>query len=106
MVDSVLFDDVEVERGAVVNRCVVDKEVRIGAGAILGFGEDNTPNRDEQEHLNKGITIVGKGAHIPPGIKVGRNVKIICWAEPEDFPSDFIPSGQTVEKKSPGRHRV
>jgi len=106
VVDSVLFDDVEVERGAVVNRCVVDKEVKIGAGSILGHGDDNTPNRDEPEHLNTGITIVGKGAHIPPGIRVGRNVKIICWAEPEDFPSDFIPSGESVEKKSPGRHRV
>jgi len=104
--DSVLFDDVEVERGAVVHRCVVDKEVKIGTGSTLGFGEDNTPNRDEPEHLNTGITIVGKGARIPPGIKVGRNVKIICWAEPEDFPSDFIPSGESVEKKSPGRHRV
>ncbi|MFH1483582.1 MAG: sugar phosphate nucleotidyltransferase [Chloroflexota bacterium] len=106
VVDSVLFDDVEVERGVVVHRCIVDKEVKIGAGSTLGFGEDNTPNRDKPEHLNTGITIVGKGAHIPPGIKVGRNVKIICWAEQEDFPSDFIPSGESVEKKSPGRHRV
>jgi len=106
VVDSVLFDDVEVERGAVVNRCIVDKEVRIGAGAYLGFGEDNSPNRDEQEHLDKGITIVGKGARIPPGVKVGRNVKIIGWAEPEDFPSDFIPSGETVDKKNPGQPRL
>jgi len=104
--DSVFFDDVEVERGAMVNRCVVDKEVKIGAGSMLGFGDDNTPNRDEPEHLNTGITIVGKGAHIPPGVKVGRNVKIIGWAEPDDFPSDFIPSGATVEKKNPRRHRV
>jgi glucose-1-phosphate adenylyltransferase len=43
-----------------------------------------------------GITIVGKGAHIPPNIRIGRNVIINADREEEDFPAGDVRSGETI----------
>ncbi len=74
--DSILMTDAVVERGAVVDRCILDKNVRVGADARLGDGDDNTPNQDSPAMLNTGITLVGRGASVPAGAMVGRNVVI------------------------------
>ena len=104
--DSVVFDDTFIGQGTVVHRAVLDKEADIGPWCQIGFGDDLTPNRSEPQNLHTGITLIGKGAQVPAGTKIGRNCKVACWAGPEDFPSDFIPSGESVEKKVPRRHRV
>jgi glucose-1-phosphate adenylyltransferase len=74
--DSILLNDVFVEPGAVVDRCVVDKGVRIGAQAQLGEGDDNTPNQGAPDLLNTGLTLVGQRSAIPDGAVIGRNVVI------------------------------
>ena len=42
--DSVIMNDTTIKAGAQVDRCVLDKEVEIGADAQVGVGDDNTPN--------------------------------------------------------------
>jgi glucose-1-phosphate adenylyltransferase len=71
--DSVILTDSYIGPGALVDRAIVDKEVRIGEGARVGDGDDNTPNLDMPDLLNTGISLVGKGANIPPGAVLGRN---------------------------------
>ena len=56
-----------------------------------------TPNKLEPARLNTGITFVGKGAHLPDNLKVGRNCKIGVDLRPEDFASSTLTSGETVE---------
>lgn len=104
--DSIIFDDVTVGKGAIVDRSIVDKQVWIGPRSYIGCGDDFTANQEEPEHLNTGITIVGKGARIPSDVKIGRNCRIGCWVESTDFTSKLIPSGGSVAKKSPGRHPI
>jgi glucose-1-phosphate adenylyltransferase len=72
--------------------------VNVGAGVHLGFGGDNEPNALEPDKLNTGITVVGKGAHIPPGVTIGRNVVIVPKADEDIFETygDHVPSGATV----------
>ena len=41
--DSVIMNDTVVRNGAVIDHCVLDKEIEIGAGAQVGVGNDNTP---------------------------------------------------------------
>ncbi|MEW6033912.1 MAG: glucose-1-phosphate adenylyltransferase family protein [Chloroflexota bacterium] len=94
--DSIIFDDTYVGRDATVHRSIVDKQVWIGQGAHIGWGDDYTPNHEEANHLNSGITIVGKGARIPPHTRIGRNCKVGCWVKESDFPSNLIPSGASV----------
>jgi glucose-1-phosphate adenylyltransferase len=104
--DSIVFSDSFISRGSIIHRSIIDKQVAVGQGCQIGFGEDYTPNRDEPDYLNTGITLVGKGSKIPDDVRIGRNVKVGCWVGKEDFPSDFIPSGSSVMKKKPRRHNV
>jgi glucose-1-phosphate adenylyltransferase len=72
--DSVILNDTIIEPGAVVDRSIIDKEVHVGAGARVGDGDDNTPNRTMPEEINTGISLVGKGSVVPEGYVLGRNV--------------------------------
>jgi glucose-1-phosphate adenylyltransferase len=103
--DSIIMFDSVVRAGAVVDRAIVDKEVSIGPNAIVGLGADmDTPNRQEPGRLNTGITVVGKRATIPAGVRLGRNVKINEGVRPADFGGRrSIPSGGTVEPKATKR---
>jgi glucose-1-phosphate adenylyltransferase len=96
--DSVVMNDTWIGPGALLDRVIVDKQVVIGAGVMLGYGEDNKPNEQEPDKINTGISVVGKAAHIPHGTQVGRNVVIVPKADEEAF-SPFgaaVPSGATV----------
>lgn len=94
--DSIIFDDCFIDRRAYVHRAVLDKEVRVGREAQIGWGDDYAPNRDEPTHLTGGITIVGKRAIVPAHVRIGRNCKIYPGAVDRDYTSDTVPSGETV----------
>jgi glucose-1-phosphate adenylyltransferase len=95
--DSVVMNDTWIGPGAVLDKVIVDKQVVVGAGARLGFGDDfTTPNKAQPDKINAGISVVGKSAHIPPGISVGRNVVINADRDAEDFPAGDVASGETI----------
>ncbi len=94
--DSIIFTDTVIESGAVVDRAIVDKNVVIGAGATVGFGEDNTPNHEHPTVLNTGITLVGKGAQVPPDVVIGRNCVVHPYAQPRHFKQKEFPPGTTI----------
>jgi len=94
--ESILFDDCYVARGAHIHRCILDKEVYVGYEAHVGCTEDYSPNDEEPQYLNTGLTLVGKRARIPPATRIGRNCKIYPGILDDEFPSDTIPSGKTV----------
>jgi glucose-1-phosphate adenylyltransferase len=96
MIDSIIFRDTIVAQGAVVQRCIIDKECYIGSGCWIGCGDDFTPNKDEPNSLNCGITVIGRGARLPSGLRVGRNCKIDPGVKETDFSTLSIPSGTSV----------
>ena len=96
VMDSIVFHDTVIAQGAVVQRSVIDKECYVGSGSWIGCGDDYTPNRDEPGYLNSGITVVGKGARLPQGLRVGRNCKISPGVKESDFSTLSIPSGHSV----------
>lgn len=99
--DSVIMNDSWVGPGVVLDKVIVDKEVIIGGGVHLGWGEDyDTPNRSQPDKINTGITVVGKGARIPQGIKIGRNVLINADCIEQDFPEGDLPSGETINREA------
>jgi glucose-1-phosphate adenylyltransferase len=98
--DSIIMNDTVVRTGAVVDRCVLDKEIEIGAGAQVGVGDDNTPNQLEPANINTGITIVGKRARIPAGASIGRNCRIDPNTAGDDYDQLEIPSGGTISKRA------
>ncbi len=97
--DSIILTDTVIGRNSRVERVVIDKEVVIDPDSQIGQGDDLTPNRAEPERLSSGVTLIGKRAHLPAGITVGRNCKIGPDVKPEDFSGLNLASGETVEAK-------
>ncbi len=96
--DSIVMFDGVIRSGAVVDRAILDKEVVVGPGAIVGDGDDfDTPNRHEPGRLNTGITVVGKRAIIPRGTRIGRNCRVGGDVRTSDFHGRVIRSGQSVD---------
>ncbi|MCO5245992.1 MAG: hypothetical protein M9927_19625 [Anaerolineae bacterium] len=93
------MNDTWIGPGAVLDKVVVDKEVVVGSGALVGFGSDHdTVNKLDPDKLFTGITVIGKGAHIPANVRVGRNVLVNAARDDEDFApfGDHVASGETV----------
>lgn len=95
--DSVVMNDTWIGPGAVLDRVIVDKQVVVGAGARVGVGDDLTiVNKAQPDKLTTGVTVIGKAAHIPPGISVGRNVVVNADRDEGDFPGGDVASGETI----------
>jgi glucose-1-phosphate adenylyltransferase len=99
--DSIVMFDSVIKAGAIVERAIIDKEVTVGPNAVVGEGSDlATANRDEPGRLNTGITLVGKRAVIPRGVRIGRNVRIAEGTRAADFPRRLVRSGESVGPRS------
>jgi glucose-1-phosphate adenylyltransferase len=94
--DSIVQHAAVVRRGAVVDRAIVDKEVDIGASAVIGEGALTIANVDRPDILHTGITIIGKRARIPAGFHVGRNVIIGPGVDDELDDFSELLSGATL----------
>src|SRR5690606_7486154 len=99
--DSIIMTDAVIGAGAVLDRCIVDKHVRIGKEAHLGVGDDYSVNWLEPTRLNTGLTLVGRNASVPAGVRVGRNVLIGADVPESAFISREIASGETVDLQVP-----
>jgi glucose-1-phosphate adenylyltransferase len=94
--DSVVHHGAVVRSGAVVDRCVVDKEVTVGFDALLGEGDVTIANFERPDIVNTGITIIGKRVTIPRGFRAGRNVVIGPGVASELDEISHLPSGSSV----------
>jgi glucose-1-phosphate adenylyltransferase len=102
--DSIVMFDSVIRSGAVVDRSILDKEVVVGPGAIVGDGPfPDKPNRSEPGRLTTGITVVGKRAVIPRAARIGRNVKVAADARTADFVKRVVKSGESVEIRKGAR---
>lgn len=73
--DSIIQHKCVIRAGAVVDRAILDKEVSVGRGVLIGGGDD-VPNFERPDIVNTGITVIGKRVSIPSGMSVGKNVVI------------------------------
>lgn len=94
--DSVIMNDTVIESHTKVERAIIDKYVHIGQGAEVCYGVDNIPNQLHPERLNTGLTVIGKRAHIPAGVKIGHNVVVCPGVGEAHFQTDFVSSGDTI----------
>jgi glucose-1-phosphate adenylyltransferase len=96
--DSIVMFDSTIRAGAVIDRAILDKEVVVGQGAIVGIGPyDGPPNKQEPTRLNTGITVVGKQSVVPRGARVGRNVRIGAEVRTGDYRSRILKSGESID---------
>jgi glucose-1-phosphate adenylyltransferase len=74
---SILLHDTRVEAGAVLDTVIVDKACTIGRESQVGGIGDDRVNQRFPQHLDSGITLLGKGSRIPSGSRLGRNVVVV-----------------------------
>ncbi len=98
--DSIILFDCVIGAGSVIDRAILDKEVEVGKDNQIGTGDDMTPNKLEPSRLNGGFTLIGKRTCLPDHLKVGRNCKIGTDLRPEDFTTDTLASGETIEDRT------
>ncbi len=94
--NSVLLNYVEVRPGAIVDNCIIDKKTVIGDNAMVGFGTDLTPNRENPSLLASGITVIGKHVKVPKNMVIGRNCRIFATADLTAQPDKIVASGTTL----------
>ena len=63
MTDSIIFSGVRVGAGARLHRCVIDKNVDVPAGALLGA--DRASDAEHYTISDNGVVVVPKGFKIP-----------------------------------------
>jgi glucose-1-phosphate adenylyltransferase len=94
--NSIIMTDTTIDEMAVVDRTIADKNVRIGARAQVGVGDDMEIPNETDPRLTTGITLIGKNAVVPPGTSIGRNCIVTSDTLAQAFTSRVIPSGRTV----------
>ncbi len=98
--DAIILTDAVIGPGAVVDHAIVDKTAIIGEGAQVGVDDGaNRPNAEMPEVLNTGLTLIGKGAAVPPGTLIGRNCVIWPFTPAHQFPKEPLPAGTTLGKR-------
>lgn len=94
--DSIIMLDTVIGANAVVDRCIIDENTRVGAGAQLGSGDDMRPNITEPGHITDGLTVIGHHVELPAGIVIGRHCRIDPEVTATDLPGQEIAGGTTV----------
>jgi glucose-1-phosphate adenylyltransferase len=83
--DSIIFNDSVVGEKARVFLGILDKRVVVEKGAVVGYGDDLTPNDARPDLLDWGVNLVGKGSIIPEGLVIHRNCLIGIGVRRERF---------------------
>ncbi|MGQ9745387.1 MAG: glucose-1-phosphate adenylyltransferase family protein [Dissulfurimicrobium sp.] len=96
VVRSIIMHDTVVSRNAMVNHVVCDKNVVIGEGVKIGFGDKAIANRCYPTHLSSGLTLIGKGVNIPAGTIIGTNCIVSPGVKADEWPSRVISDGACV----------
>lgn len=94
--DSVIMHNCLIHKQSKVQESILDKKVTIGEYTEIGVGNASVANRDNPEHLFTGLVVIGKGAIVPPNIKVGKNSILHPRLRTGDYKSDNIQPGETI----------
>jgi glucose-1-phosphate adenylyltransferase len=94
--ESIIINDTWIGPGAVIDRAIIDENAVIGPGTYLGVGDDLTPNKEMPDKMTTGINVVGAGAQIPGGLRLGRNVLIHSDRSESDFSGTEYASGEAI----------
>lgn len=98
--DSIVMHETVIRAGAAVDRTILDKRVHVGARTVVGTGSATPPNEEFPAHVDTGLSVVGKGAAVPEGARVGRNCLVFPGVKESDWQSVELPSAGTLRAES------
>jgi glucose-1-phosphate adenylyltransferase len=92
----ILMQDVTVGEGCMLHNVIADKRVTIGNRTWIGDGELGTqPNERTPHLLGSGYSLIGVGAHIPEGLRIGCNTLVYPGVRIARRPGQLIEAGHT-----------
>ncbi len=97
VVGSIVMQDVRLGAGSRIERAILDKFVRIGEGARVGGPSAGAGNAPE---WLEGLTLVGKDAVLPAGVRVEPPSVIGAGATPEDFATAAVGPGTLMPNRT------
>jgi glucose-1-phosphate adenylyltransferase len=104
--DSIIMENTQISANCVIDRAILDKEIIVGAGSHIGFGDDFRSNRLNSEVLSSGLSIIGKRAIIPADYTIGRNCIVYDGVTESDLPPYVLKSGETVKPGNKTVHAI
>lgn len=93
--NSIIFENTYIAENTHIDTAIIDKNVIIGKFALVGHGEDYSPNREKPDLLFKGMSVIGKGSLVEDNSIIGRNVRI--FSNKRIFNGSNIESGATIK---------
>jgi len=91
---SIVMTNTVIEENSVVDHAILDKHVRVGVDAQVGWGDERADNI--AAGLRAGLTVVGKNTRIPAGMRIGRNCVIAADLGEDAFEKHRVPSGTSI----------
>jgi glucose-1-phosphate adenylyltransferase len=95
--DTIIMQDTVVGEGCAVEYAVVDKQCILGSQAIIGSGDAAVPNRQTPGHLDCGISVIGRSAIIPEGLRIGKNCIIYPRVDLRGRALERVADGETID---------
>jgi glucose-1-phosphate adenylyltransferase len=95
--DSIVMQDTIVGHGCQVAYSIIDKRCRLGDAAAIGVGAGATVNREFPDHLDCGISVLGKGVVIAAGVRVGKNCIIYPGVDLSHRGARNVTHGETIK---------
>jgi glucose-1-phosphate adenylyltransferase len=96
--DSVVMHDTVIKEESHVERSIIDKKVLIGRKSLIGMGNPAAINKSFPDHINTGLTLIGKYAIIPENVTIGTNCIIYSMVDESDFCSSLVADGENLQK--------
>jgi len=94
--ESIVMNQCRIGANARLDRAILDEEVRVGEGAVVGTGKVPGKATAKQPRLEAGLTVIGRGVHLPAGQRIGRHCMIYPGTGEKDFPGKKMAPGTTL----------
>ncbi|ASQ48671.1 glucose-1-phosphate adenylyltransferase [Leptotrichia sp. oral taxon 498] len=94
--NSIIFSGTYIDENSHLDTIIADKNTYIGKNSFIGNGNADIPNKERPDLLSSGITVIGKGVHIPDGSIIGKNVRILSGVRVDPH-NRTVETGETVK---------
>ncbi|MCI7113159.1 MAG: glucose-1-phosphate adenylyltransferase [Lachnobacterium sp.] len=100
--DSIIMRDTVIGDNVTIDKSIVAENCKIGSNVELGFG-DEKPNVLNENIYGFGLVTIGEDSVIPDGVKIGKNTAISGETYIEDYQDGILPGGEVIIKAGDGK---
>lgn len=100
--DSIIMRDTVIGDNVTIDKSIIAENCKIGSNVELGFG-DEKPNVLNENIYGFGLVTIGEDSVIPDGVKIGKNTAISGETHIEDYQDGILPGGEVIIKAGDGK---